>query len=465
MRQLVNILLIVVVFAFGAKGQIFTFPDSNFGNCIFTSIPGVFDVNKNLIISAANSSVAEVSCTGKNISSLVGINYLPNCNWLYFNYNNIDTMDVIDFVGVKKLQLIGNKLKHFEIKSAPQLWDLRLSDNQIRELNSLQNLPAIKFLNFYNNQIEKIKGIENLTDLQEIIASVNKIDSICNLDKLVNLNILDLTRNSLTFQDLVPIANHSRYNTNFKLGNQDSVGIDQKIEFTKASQVLMLQIDTDKGVNGMEYSWYKDNVLLGKGTKNSWSVFNPTIKDTGVYYCQLTNDHPNLAGIVLYARPIFVSIKDCPALQNVSLSIKNVGCEHLGSILFSPNSLDFKVSLSKAQIESIYTEKEITTLTSGVYDFKLLNSAGCILNQQQIEILDQTKECNYFTISPNGDGIEDEFYIKESGKALVFNKFGKLVREFETPAFWNGKDNNGETQMGLFIIKVGESVKYKVYTF
>jgi gliding motility-associated-like protein len=85
------------------------------------------------------------------------------------------------------------------------------------------------------------------------------------------------------------------------------------------------------------------------------------------------------------------------------------------------------------------------------YTIKVANSAGCTA-QDQVKVLVTCTEANIFvpnTFSPNGDGMNDVFYVRGKGifllKSLkIFNRWGELVFEKKdvTPndpnSGWNG---------------------------
>jgi hypothetical protein len=58
------------------------------------------------------------------------------------------------------------------------------------------------------------------------------------------------------------------------------------------------------------------------------------------------------------------------------------------------------------------------------------------------------------TITPNGDGNNDEYYIKETGLTRIFDRNGQVVKEFNCPCSWNGTNTNGDlVTTGFYVIK------------
>lgn len=71
------------------------------------------------------------------------------------------------------------------------------SEWYIDNLESLENLTNLCYLNVSYNMINEIKGLERLTNLQQLSLHCNKIGEITGLDKLKNLTFLDIGENQI----------------------------------------------------------------------------------------------------------------------------------------------------------------------------------------------------------------------------------------------------------------------------
>lgn len=55
--------------------------------------------------------------------------------------------------------------------------------------------------------------------------------------------------------------------------------------------------------------------------------------------------------------------------------------------------------------------------------------------------------------SPNGDGQNDVYFLDYTGKTLIYDKYGRVVKEFYQPIQWDGYKSNGELATpGLYFI-------------
>ena len=93
--------------------------------------------------------------------------------------------------------------------------------------------------------------------------------------------------------------------------------------------------------------------------------------------------------------------------------------------------------------------KSITIYESDTLSVFAYYGAGCILADT---IIVEFIDCNYSipnVFSPNGDGVNEEFYIHfpsaKFGQLTIFNRWGDLIREISAQQpMWNGKGSNGE---------------------
>jgi hypothetical protein len=55
--------------------------------------------------------------------------------------------------------------------------------------------------------------------------------------------------------------------------------------------------------------------------------------------------------------------------------------------------------------------------------------------------------------TPNGDDIEDLYFIPHEGSVKIYTIEGRLIRSLNTPAYWDGNDEAGNPQpMGTYVI-------------
>jgi Leucine-rich repeat (LRR) protein len=81
---------------------------------------------------------------------------------------------------------------------------LRLSDNQLTDLNGLSNLISVNELYLNNNQLTNVNGLSNLTSVGSLSLYYNQLTDISGLSNLT-ANKLYIPYNS-TLKDISPLA-------------------------------------------------------------------------------------------------------------------------------------------------------------------------------------------------------------------------------------------------------------------
>ncbi|MFQ3576248.1 MAG: gliding motility-associated C-terminal domain-containing protein [Cytophagales bacterium] len=145
---------------------------------------------------------------------------------------------------------------------------------------------------------------------------------------------------------------------------------------------------------------------------------------------------------------LVINLNDMPGFENLSpvLLIDTDGDSSFenealgkGIIQASHVSSDGRVVFANVELKDHY-----------IFSFGALKS-GCI------------QDCeNYF--SPNGDGVADVFYINKTGNTKIFDRAGRMIREINTPAFWDGTTNGGDLAYpGLYFL-VSENKTFQTVT-
>uniref|UniRef100_UPI003624ACE1 Yop effector YopM,Internalin B n=1 Tax=Yersinia enterocolitica TaxID=630 RepID=UPI003624ACE1 len=126
----------------------------------------------------------ELELNNLGLSSLPGIQYLPN---------------------VTKLFLNGNKLTDIKpLANLKNLGWLFLDENKVKDLSSLKDLKKLKSLSLEHNGISDINGLVHLPQLESLYLGNNKITDITVLSRLTKLDTLSLEDNQIS--DIVPLA-------------------------------------------------------------------------------------------------------------------------------------------------------------------------------------------------------------------------------------------------------------------
>ncbi len=65
--------------------------------------------------------------------------------------------------------------------------------------------------------------------------------------------------------------------------------------------------------------------------------------------------------------------------------------------------------------------------------------------------------------SPDGDGQFDEFFIQDEGDVKIYDLGGKVVRELNSPVYWDGRNESGELlPAGYYVVLVNDTKIYRV---
>lgn len=92
---------------------------------------------------------------------------------------------------------------------------------------------------------------------------------------------------------------------------------------------------------------------------------------------------------------------------------------------------------------------EVSNVPEGTY--KLVISYECDFEWPEPVVVTKSTDCD--VISPNYDGIADDYFIPFQGVTKIYNRNGVLIKELLTPARWDGTDQSGEPlPMGAYVL-------------
>ncbi|HEY3406243.1 MAG TPA: gliding motility-associated C-terminal domain-containing protein, partial [Ohtaekwangia sp.] len=90
---------------------------------------------------------------------------------------------------------------------------------------------------------------------------------------------------------------------------------------------------------------------------------------------------------------------------------------------------------------------------AGVYRARITNAniPDLILESGAVTLI--TKVMDDLVISPDNDGVLDNYTIPFQGMVKIYNRAGALVNQFAAPALWDGTDSSGNPlPMGVYIM-------------
>lgn len=212
--------LMLVGFLTFLKSQIVNIPDANF-KAYLISNPQINTNNDSQIqISEAVAFTGAISCNGRNIISLTGIEAFVNITSLSFTQNQVTNLDIskntsltyldcsvnqltsLDIsknLALKNLFCFNNLLTNLDITKNISLTQLATYKNPLTTLNVTQNY-ALQTLICYDNQLTNLDVTKNLA-LKELYCYRNQITTL-NLNNNLQLAKLSCDENKLEFLDL-----------------------------------------------------------------------------------------------------------------------------------------------------------------------------------------------------------------------------------------------------------------------
>ena len=197
------------------ESSIVTFSDINLENAVRNSlyIEGIRRKDKDLLEKPLDDPITKsdlakltiLEATGKNISSLQGLEYCENLKELYLSDNQISSVHYLSsLTNLTKLNLGANKIRDVSpLASLDKLTELDLYVNSIEDISPLSSLTALTNLYLFRNQISDISPLANLTNLVEVDLYANQITDVSPLLDNTGLGEGDIIRLAGNNLDLV----------------------------------------------------------------------------------------------------------------------------------------------------------------------------------------------------------------------------------------------------------------------
>ncbi|MBQ9169200.1 MAG: hypothetical protein IJ148_00040 [Bacteroidaceae bacterium] len=309
--------------------------------------------------SETNKSVyyVTIDVTGRDISSLKGIEYFPELEILNITRNNITELDVSPFKYLLKLVTTSNPLKSLDVTKSPQLRNLRCDYNQLTRLD-LSKSDSLIFLNCTNNLLTYI-DFSHCNELWEIWMGGNRID----------------TWMTETLESLPVTSSGSIYISSIYYTGIDNTCTDEQADIArqKGWNVTIRNID-DNG--NMYYPIKIAGQYITSATKNDLTVLPYVTKncDSGYAYYDNTKNELHLSGV------------DIVAPDSLNEYTLEVGMKSDFSIKLGMNPVNI--------VNNIYTKR-------GIY-FDSSNQTFSITSEENAtsQLNVTTKDCAIYTWSP-----------------------------------------------------------------
>lgn len=492
----------------------FDIPDTKLKNHFLSEYPSLMDGSDNLIIANAQNFTDTLKCINEGVVNISGLEYftstpalvfhnndivdltpienLTQITFLGFNQNEIETVpDLSSFSGlhtfaanynqldnppvfpvdIQKIYLGNNSLSGtYDISAYTALIVLHLFENDIKKLPGLESATQITSLDLHTNELYLSKDLTALTQLVEVDLSDNYYGDLPLLST-GNLTTVGIGNNYLSFEDLLPFEPLTIFPSNFiDFDIQKTPDTSQSITLVEG-QTFTMTLSFDETVNSNTYTWYKGTQELGTTTTGSYTIENIASSSAGIYTCEVTNGNTKLSGITITSAAVTLTVDPAPpcfTLDDVTFSIDTVKCEQSASAQL--NTMTSGTTIGDLVI-SLVNDDDSLVSTDGSFSFTQEKTFNIVVSDDVCQqswstplvILFNTTGCEEskpLSFSPNDDGVEDTYYISQTGKAKIYDKRGNLVKEINTPNTWNGTNNNNEhVPYGYYIIILNEKDK------
>lgn len=434
-------------------------------------IPQISSMNNLRILTLSNN----------NLEVLPPLNGLGNLTELHLSRNNLRTLpDLSGNGGLVSINAHSNQIESLpNLDALVNLSYLNLGINKLTSLPELNSLTSIRELRLWRNDLVELPSMENLNELHYLDASTNQINKFPSFSATSNIRTIFLERNSLTelpdfsiydhlqrvrvydnnltFEDLVPLTFITGYDTTFPASPQSRIKVGKSYQILEGKE-LLLSAGVDHNVEGANFQW----IYNGKTVKNSPEDFllaaTESVSHSGFYYIQIT--HPDFPDLVLQTDSFYVNVLPCINLSGFSTVVSSTTCVTAGSLTIKTSNqpqsnLTYEL---KSQVSGKVFESD-----NGIFkdlnepEYRLIVKAGekCI-KEYPDKINIPVQKCDDVFITPNGDGVDDNYFFSDSGTAKITDKFGNLIRTIAIPGFWDGTGNSGIVPPGVYIININE---------
>lgn len=483
--------------------------DDGVKQCLVEDYPDLVNNSDELIIASANAFTDKLVCTGFGIDYLSDIQYFTSANKVDFSDNNIhelsplvvltqlesidasnnsleDEIDLSDFNSLKDFSANGNRLNLPPVFSS-NIESIDLGNNNLQDTLDVTGLTNLTSLILYENDLKGIKNIETLVNLENLDVHTNDLAILPDLDNITTLKTVDFsvnrfqnlpllylpslelvkaTDNKLTFEDFLLFTDLAIFPTAFPDLGEQAVQAKILTDTVMENQLWDWFLPFDKLVTSNIYYWFKNGEAYDTTTTVELEIEKVALSDAGDYTCEVINTNPKLSGFKIFttARTLVIIPdtttidttlieKECFELLDLIVDIDTPSCTKVAYVSLNPMiSGEIQGELNYSVNNEIIEGTEFELDSEGIYTVKVFDDK-CSNTTTSFEIVFDFLNCNTESFSPNGDGLEDTYYVNLIGQSKIYNKGGELIKTLSTPSFWDGTDDQGVLQpLGHYVI-------------
>jgi internalin A len=452
----------------------------------FTGINTIYATGNNLVAFPDISGLVNLKYLHINsnyLTSLPSLNNLTNLLYLICSNNQITLIpNLTNNTLLKQLIVFNNKLT--SLPSLNTLSDLRkidLGGNNITSLPDLSNQTLLEELLFSGNKIDSIPPLNIYPNLFRLNAGINKIGKVPDLStnkrlKILSLNdnlltvgpnisgldsltTVELYNNNLSFSDLIPYLSYPSYSSVFSVSPQNN--FPGGTILVNAGDTLIIP-GIDAGLSAVSYKWYF-NTSLTANTSDTFKIYPFTSANEGKYTSSSTD--PSFPGLVIKTDTFIVSSTSatCLDITGMSFVVDGINCLKAGNLKVNWAPLPTQAvtySLQGSQTGKTYSSASgsFSGLTESDYILYIIAGPSC---QKSYPVHVPVEECTETFITPDKDGDKDSFFFSASGKAVIYDKNGTVVKTLSIPAEWDGSSKLGKlVTQGYYVADINDGQEY-----
>lgn len=452
MRVLIYIAFLVS--SLQAFAQLVTLPDANLTSAICLDHPEVMDGGcVQLDTALAQNIDHSLDVSGANISLANEVEYFNRIDTLILRNNNISAF-----------------LTHIQTSIFWSLHYLDLSNNQIKtfpKVNINTDYTLVDHVYFQNNQATEFQKLWGARDsIIDLNISNNYISEIQDYSMALKARDINFSNNYFTFEDLLPQTNHPQFETVFTVAPQRNVKWIDESYTGKEHEPYTLTIPIDSFVTTNTYKWFFDGQELKTTASNSLVFDSLKLEDAGIYTVEITNSNALLADLTLTSESFELIVNNCMDINNPTIVV-NEKCNGARAQFIDDPQLNgvapYAYELKGGN--KVFTGVDSTELELpiNVYELSITDANGCHKRYSEPVYVNGFVGCDKNVITPDGDGLQDEYYFEVEGNVKIYNRAGQVIRELRLPKFWDGKTESGQTvPPGKYIIVIDDTEKIEL---
>jgi internalin A len=426
----------------------------------------IFACSDNLITQLPDFSsctgLTSLVCSNNLLTQLPDLSLHTSLDILYCNNNQLTQLPDLSGKNMRVIGCSDNFITQLpDFSASTNLISFRCAHNMLTTLPSFAPFTNLSDLDVSFNQFDTFPNLSTCTNLKTLIAAGNNFTSLPDMSFLNLPFYVYFYYNYLTFEDFLPLVTVSNFATAFVIVPQKNFG-----NYPDSTVILgsnyTLNLGIDGAVSGNTYKWYHNNVLDTTTTVNTLTWNNFAEADTGSYYVIVKNSHPSLVNDSIRSNTFKLSgilSPGCLDLSNMQYTVESISCQEGNRLTINESTImggvpPYGYNLSNnitGELYSNYTSNVLTGVKEGEYFLTIEDILSCTTTIGPLQV-ETNEDCDP-VFSPNGDGIADTYFISIPGKAMIYNREGKLVEEFSTPNYWDGLDSSGkEAPSGYYAI-------------